>query len=189
MNSHVNLSITRGRSLTFTAARVLVRAPFRQGRLYTHPRFKAHTQDDNFVHSMRSPCSRAHFIPVATARVSSPWDWAHAVRYGHLFGASMCKRTFPLAGTGQHDNRKTNVAILLCPVCFNAWFHVPPDKPLENPWDVMTKRKERNDVLKTFLNKKEGKWSCVTNKRKESLTRGSYVCNHFGESKVFAGRS
>ena len=54
---------TRGRGLTFTSARVLVRAPI-DGPGW-HP-------TDIGDHSVCTPCSRAHFGRVTTACVSSP---------------------------------------------------------------------------------------------------------------------
>ena len=58
----------KGRGLTVTAARVVVRASF-DGIGCTTRRKEDHTQDDNFVHSVRSPWFGAHFGLVTAARV------------------------------------------------------------------------------------------------------------------------
>ena len=82
---------TRGRGLTFTSARVLVRARYRWAKLSTHRHRSPHL--------LCGLCSHAHFGRATTARVSSPRrlvrpHWlAHAAEHGHFSGASTSRRT------------------------------------------------------------------------------------------------
>ena len=81
----------RGRGLTFTSARVLVRARNRWAKLSTHRHRSPHL--------LCGLCSHAHFGRATTARVSSPRrlgcpHWlAHGAEHGHFSGASTTWRT------------------------------------------------------------------------------------------------
>ena len=81
---------TRCRGLTFTSARVLVRARNRWAKLSTHRHRSPHLLCDL--------CSHAHFGRATTARSSPrrlgcPHWLAHAVEHDHFFGASTSGRT------------------------------------------------------------------------------------------------
>ena len=88
------LAFTRGRGLTLTSARVLVRAPV-EG--------PGSQPTDIGDHCVCIPCSRAHFGRVTAACVSSPkrlgslHRLTHAARHGHFYGASTPKRTASFA--------------------------------------------------------------------------------------------
>ena len=68
---------TRGRGLTFTFARIRVRAPI-EGPSYPPTDAEGTTTEDDtvFVFTVKSPCSHAHFGCVTPACVSPPRDWA-----------------------------------------------------------------------------------------------------------------
>ena len=128
---------TRGRGLTFTSARVLVRARNRWA--------KPSTNRHRSPHLLCGLCSHAHSGRATTARVSSPKrlccpHWlAHAAEHGHFSGASTSGRTIFLWLETVHIrnmDRKIGAdspfAMADIGVCFNACF--TPRRALSGPF-------------------------------------------------------